>query len=91
MQEKHPGIRYWHRDGKIYDRAELELVEARPYYLDYQNRRRDYVNAWWRLVNWDEVERRLELAMRAQVPLTAGVGMPHHNHGTYSGDGKKAR
>jgi Fe-Mn family superoxide dismutase len=40
------------------------------YYLNYRNKRSDYVKACWQLVNWGEVERRLQLAMQAQLPLT---------------------
>lgn len=41
-------------------------VWEHAYYLDYQNVRADYVKAFWNIVNWNNVERRLAVS-RAQT------------------------
>src|SRR3989344_4757115 len=37
-------------------------VWEHAYYLSYQNKRPDYISAFWKIINWEEVARRFEAA-----------------------------
>ncbi|MDR3069651.1 MAG: superoxide dismutase [Propionibacteriaceae bacterium] len=43
---------------------QLDMWEH-AFYLQYKNVKADYVNAWWNVINWDDVEERLAKARKA--------------------------
>jgi Fe-Mn family superoxide dismutase len=73
---------FWHRPEIL--RAELNENKAiwsgipilaldlweHAYFLDYKISVNEYIDKWWQLINWKEVEARLVLAMNGEVTLS---------------------
>lgn len=60
------------QDNPLMDIAEIRGTPVlgndlweHAYYLKHRNRRADYLDAWWQVVNWNEVSRRYEAAVKS--------------------------
>lgn len=59
------------QDNPLMDVAQVQGIPLlaldvweHAYYLNYQNKRADYVDAFWKIINWDEVGRRYAEALK---------------------------
>src|SRR5262245_24991336 len=58
-------------------------VWEHAYYLRYQNKRADYVDAWWKVVNWNNIAKRFAAAGKYRL-ARAGVQTKRAGEGTRS-------
>jgi superoxide dismutase, Fe-Mn family len=60
---------YDHQDNIGQSSGPLLVLDAweHAYYLQYQNRRADYVDAMWNIVNWEDVSTRFQQARRVTL------------------------
>ena len=58
----------WGLEGVRSPGVALEAIDPRRYYLKYQNRRPEYVKAFWDVVNWNQVSKWYDDALAGKAP-----------------------